>query len=162
MIVGIMADTHNHVARTRSAIDLLQGEGVDVLVHCGDLATPEIVAECAILPFYFVFGNHDADMVGLLRAAAKQHGATCLEWGGEFSLAGKRLAVTHGHLASDLRPLLATEPDYLFTGHSHEPRDWREGNTRRINPGALYRASEFTVATLEVATDSVQFLTVPS
>ena len=162
MRVGILSDSHDHVERTRAAVAILCEAEADVLVHCGDLAKPEIVAACAVRPFYFVFGNHDGDMVADLRAAAAEHGATCLEWGCEFEAAGKRIAVVHGHLRKDLRPLLASEPDYLLSGHSHAARDWHEGSTRRINPGALYRASEYTVALLDVAADDVRFLTVPA
>ena len=49
------------------------------------------------------FGNHDADTVPYLKAAAEDHGAVCLGWGGEITLAGRRLAVVHGHLTFDLR-----------------------------------------------------------
>jgi predicted phosphodiesterase len=38
-------------------------------------------------------------------------------------------------LPKDVRALLAAEPDYLFSGHSHIATDQREGKTRRINPG---------------------------
>ncbi len=135
MLIGILSDTHNHSERTQIAVHLLRAEGAEVLVHCGDLASPGIVAECSVLPFYFVFGNHDADRVCELQWAADLHGATCLGWGGEFAAAQKRIAVVHGHLTMDLRPLLDTQPDYLLSGHSHVPCDWHEGPTRRINPG---------------------------
>lgn len=160
MLIGILADSHNHVERTRKAVELLRSEGAEILVHCGDLANGEVVAACAVLPFHFVFGNHDADSVPELREAGNQHGATCLEWGGEFEAAQKRVAVVHGHMTMDLRPLLAKEPDYLLSGHSHTARDWREGPTRRINPGALFRASTYSVALLDVEADEVRFLTV--
>ncbi len=160
VLIGILSDTHDHAERTRIAVNLLRSEGADVLVHCGDLASPEVVAECSVLPFYFVFGNHDADMVSVLQSAAEQHGATCLGWGGEFTASQKRIAVVHGHLTMDLRPLLEAQPDYLLSGHSHIARDWHEGPTRRINPGALFRAGEFSVALLDVDADDVRFLTV--
>ena len=160
MRIGILSDSHNRVDRTRIAVNILRSEDADLLVHCGDLATPEVVAACAVLPFYFVFGNHDADMVPALRSAAEEYGATCLGWGGEFTVSQKRIAVVHGHLTRDLRPLLDSQPDYLLSGHSHIARDWREGPTRRINPGALFRAGEFSVVLLDVSADDVRFLSV--
>jgi putative phosphoesterase len=161
MRLGILSDTHNQVDRARRAAELLESLGAEALVHCGDLAIVEVVAACADLPLYFAIGNHDADNVPALRAAAEAHGAVCLGYGGELTLAGKRVAVTHGHLTMDLRPLLAAGPDYLLTGHSHAPMDRRDGPTRRINPGALFRAAEFTVALLDLESDELQFLTVP-
>jgi predicted phosphodiesterase len=60
-----------------------------------------------------------------------------------------------------VRRLLAARPDYLLSGHAHIPGDRRDGPTRRINPGALDRADEFTVALLDLGADDVRFLTVP-
>ncbi len=64
MRLGILSDTHNELARTRMAVQLLCDEGAEALVHCGDLSSPPIVAACAVLPFWFVFGNHDAARAG--------------------------------------------------------------------------------------------------
>ncbi|RLS46748.1 MAG: metallophosphoesterase, partial [Planctomycetota bacterium] len=50
--------------------------------------------------------------------------------------------------------------DYLLHGHTHVCRDERHGATRIINPGALHRASEFTVALLDTDSDELQFLVV--
>lgn len=159
--IGLISDTHNAVARTRVAVELLAAAGADVLVHCGDLTGPEIVKVCSALPLYFVFGNNDAESVPDLRAAAERCGATCLGWGGTFERHGRRLAIVHGHRHRDTRPLLQTSPDYLFSGHSHQAADWMEGATRRINPGALFRAKLYTVAMLDLQTDRLQVIHVP-
>jgi putative phosphoesterase len=159
-MIGILADTHNHLKRTQAGVRVLQEHGAEVLVHCGDLASREIVEICAVLPLYFVFGNHDADSAADLKQAAAAYGATCLEWGGEFEYQGKRIAVVHGHISLDVRPLLEAEPDYLLSGHSHTARDWQSGPTRRINPGALFRTLEPSVALLDVVADAVRFMPV--
>lgn len=161
MRIGILSDTHDQLDRTLAAVEILRTAGADVLVHCGDLIETPIVAACATLPLYFVFGNNDCDMVPFLRQAAIDAGATCLGWGGSFELAGKRVGVVHGHLTSDLRRVLNDHPDYLLSGHSHLAHDIREGSVRKINPGALYRAREFSVALLDLKTDVLQFLPVP-
>lgn len=162
MIVGVLSDTHDELARTRAAVDLLRSRGAEVLIHCGDLIGPEIVEICSVLPFYFVFGNWDADMTAILEEAARNHGATCLGWGGEILLAGKRIAVVHGHLTMDLRPLLEAGPDYLFSGHSHEAWDRMQGigsqkTVRRVNPGALHCAEAYSVAVVDLGTGEVRF-----
>src|SRR4051794_19589759 len=136
MRLGILSDTHDQLARLRAALQLLVGAGADVLVYCGDITRPETVAVWARLPPYFVFGNHDADSVPGLARAMAHAGAVCLGWGGEVTLSGKRVAVTHGHMTSDVRRLLSRGPDYLLFGHSHIPSDRQDGPTRRINPGA--------------------------
>ena len=106
----------------------------------------------------FVFGNHDADAAPHLERAATEAGVTCLGWGDVVTLGGRRIGVVHGHLGSDLRRVLADRPDFLLSGHSHASLDWCDGPVRRINPGALHRADEFTVAVLDVGSAVVRFL----
>jgi uncharacterized protein len=161
MRLGILSDTHNRLARTRCAIDLLRAEKVDVLFHCGDLTRAEVVAICAEPKCYFVFGNNDADNSPELKSAMQETGGVCLGWGHEVTLAGKRVAVVHGHMSHDVRRLLAAKPDFLLSGHSHVREDRRQECTRRINPGALHRAAEFTVALLDLESDDLRFLNVP-
>jgi putative phosphoesterase len=167
MLLGILSDTHDHPNRTRRAVDLLQSAGAQALVHCGDLNSPAIVRLLSGLPSWFVFGNndvlgrHDVRAAQQFEAVAEEVGAVCLQWGGIIELSGKRIAVTHGHQGVEERRLLAVQPDYLLTGHTHERHDRRVGPTRLINPGALHRVAEFTVALLNLSTDELQFLAVP-
>ena len=159
MQIGIISDTHDERHRTAIAVERLQAEGAEVLFHCGDLVEANIVGDCALLPCYFVFGNNDvANVPEIQSAIAGFRGAVCLEWGGEVQLSGKRIAMTHGHRNAEIRRLLSASPDYLFSGHSHIAADWREGTTRRINPGALHRARRFSVALLNLENDELRFL----
>jgi uncharacterized protein len=161
MLLGILSDTHDRLARTRVAIDLLRNEGAEALVHCGDFIGPEILLACSVLPLYFVFGNNDADMTPRLERKAAEVHAVCLGWGGVVELASKRVGVTHGHMSYDLRSVRANLPDYILSGHSHIAHDQREGSIRRINPGALHRAATYSVALLNLETDELRFLDVP-
>ena len=160
MRLGILADTHDERVRTEEAVALLRAEGAEALIHCGDLASPPIVAALAVLPSWFVFGNHDSDMVPHLERAAAEFGVACLGWGGVVELAGKRVGVAHGHVSVDVRRVLAAKPDYLLSGHFHAALGSTHGGVRRINPGALYQADEFTVALLDVELGQVRFLRV--
>lgn len=161
MRLGILSDTHDEVDRTRLAVRVLRDAGADALVHCGDLASPPVLEALAELPCWFVFGNHDADSVPALRQAAADLGPTCLGWAGLIGFGGVPVGVAHGHMTSDLRRVLADRPEYLLTGHSHIPSDTTFGGVRRINPGALHRADEYTAAVLDLPTGALQFLRVP-
>jgi putative phosphoesterase len=161
MRIGILSDTHNKLVRTRVAVQMLCDAGAEVLFHCGDLASPPIVEACCCSPCYITFGNHDADDVPGLQKAAVDCGVSCLGWGDVVELSGKRLGLVHGHLTTDLRRIVALRPDYLFSGHSHERSDAQVGAIRRINPGALHRADEFSVAIVDLETDLVRFMSVP-
>jgi uncharacterized protein len=158
MRLGILSDTHDQSERTRRAVELLIREGAEVLIHCGDLTRRGVLAACSVLPCTFVFGNNDCDNVPDLRRAAEEFGAVCLDWGGVVELGGKRVGVTHGHMRIDMKRVLAQRPDYLLFGHSHIADDCRDGAVRRINPGALHRAEEFTVALLDLERDRLEFL----
>jgi putative phosphoesterase len=160
MRIGILSDTHDQVLRTRRAVATLLEAGAEALIHCGDLTTPEVVLECVGAPAYLVFGNCDDDL-DALRRAMRQIGATCLEHGGLIELGGRRLAVAHGDSRREYQRLTDEAPDYLFSGHTHVRRDEREGPTRFLNPGALHRATIFTVGLLDLDTDDYRSLTIP-
>jgi putative phosphoesterase len=157
MLLGILSDTHDHLKRTAAGVALLREHGAEALIHCGDLTGPDVVYLCSGGPCWFVFGNNE-DEFAAIRTAIAGIGGTCLEWGDEVTLGGKRVAVTHGHLTREMRRLGAAAPDYLLFGHSHVATDFREGPTRFINPGALHRAPEYSVALLDLNTDALRFL----
>jgi putative phosphoesterase len=159
VLLGILSDTHDHLPRTRRAVATLRDRGARHLVHCGDLTGPDVVYLCAAsdLPCAYVLGNNEDQFVALERAIADT-GGTFLGWGGEIELAGRRIAVTHGHLAPEMRRLIASRPDYLLYGHTHVRFDDEEPVGRRINPGALHRADEHTVALLDLETGTLRFL----
>ena len=162
MKIGILSDTHNQLQRTQFAVEELLDEGAEVLIHCGDLATAEIVQACAqSVPFYFVLGNHDADNVPALTQAAEEYGAQCLGWCGELTLANVHIAICHGHLKTDRQTLNSRQPDIMLSGHSHIANHWMEDDVWRINPGALHRATEFTVALLDLTNDELTSIVIP-
>ncbi|MFO0795903.1 MAG: metallophosphoesterase family protein [Gemmataceae bacterium] len=161
MRLGILSDTHDEFDRTRVAVEILRTAGAEALIHCGDLTGVPVLAACAVLPCWFVFGNHDSDATPWLRQAATDLGVECLGWGGVVEIEGSRVGVCHGHLTSDLRHVLADRPDYLLTGHTHFAFDRTESGVRRINPGALHRADLFTAALLDTETGEARTITVP-
>ncbi len=157
MILGILSDTHDRLARAARAVAALVAGGAEALVHCGDLTGPAIVRACGGLPSYYVFGNNDDDEDALNRAIAEV-GGVGLGRGGEVALGGRRVAVTHGHSIREVNRLAADAPDYLLYGHSHLLGDERRGPTRWINPGALHRAPRWTVALLDLEADDLRYL----
>ena len=91
------------------------------------------------------------DVEGINKAPARPD----LEKLGQINSHFMRLA-DDDRLFELLKPLLEAAPDYLLTGHSHQSHDFHVGVTRRINPGALFRAKVFTVAVLDLATDELE------
>ena len=160
MILAILSDTHDHVDTLVEALRVLAPHNPGFYVHCGDLGGQRMLDRLAGLPAGFVFGNTDFDHAGLARYAV-QVGVRCFGAHGTFEFDGKRLAVLHGDDERLLRRLLdSQEYDYLLQGHTHQRTDQRHGKTRLINPGALHRARPRTVATLDLQSDVLEFLTV--
>ncbi len=156
--IGLLSDSHGEAARTGRALDLLLDRGADLLIHLGDLGSEAVVDRLAGLPAMIVLGNVDPPSLG--RYA---------EWLGiavdsrvvHLQVGGRRLAATHGHLEEVWTDLVATAPDYLLHGHTHEVRDERHGGIRFVNPGAVDRADRWTVAMLEPEFDRLEIMDIP-
>ncbi len=161
VLLGILSDTHSAGEAALAAVSLLRTAGAAYLIHCGDVGSESVLdALAGDPPAAFVWGNNDYDRAALGRYA-KSLGVRCLDTFGELDLAGKRIAVTHGDDTRLVRRVLdAQQHDYLLVGHSHVPSDTRVGRVRIINPGALYRAREKTVALLDLATDELRSIVV--
>lgn len=164
MIIGILSDTHGDVKRTVRAIEALKKHRPAHIIHCGDIGSDAVLTELAAgfadpeVPVTCVLGNVDGYGDDLLSPA--HH----VQVAGRFAtldLDGKRIAVVHG---DDFRRLIGSIQgglyDYVFTGHTHERADEREGNTRVINPGALHRTWQPGCAVLDLATDTLTYLDV--
>jgi uncharacterized protein len=160
MLVGILSDTHDRLDAMIAAMRVLRGAGAEYFLHGGDVGGDKILDVLAGDRAAFVFGNNDWDRRELARYA-KTIGVQCLDDFGEVTIDGKLFAITHGDDAARLRRIQNEQRhDYLITGHTHVRRDERVERIRWINPGALYRAREKTVALLDPAADVLQFLTV--
>lgn len=160
MLLGILSDTHDRVDAMVEAMRLLRAAGSQFYIHCGDVGSEPILDHLAGEHAAFVYGNNDWDRQGLGRYA-EAIGVQCLDDFGTLELDGKRIAVTHGDDAGRVKRILAEqEHDYLLLGHSHVTEDRRVGRTRVINPGALHRARVKTVATLDLATDALNWIEV--
>jgi len=146
MLLGIVSDTHGHVANTQRAIRLLSSLEVDQVLHCGDIGSEAIIALFSDWPTHFVFGNVDEDQTALAAAIAAC-GQRCHGRFGRLEFAGHRIALLHGDETSRLREAMTSgEFDLVCYGHTHQPEQHREGDTLVLNPGALYRAQPHTLA----------------
>ncbi|TRO23147.1 metallophosphoesterase [Ectopseudomonas mendocina] len=121
MRIGLIADTHNLLRP--EALAALQG--VDHLIHAGDIGGPHILAELQrIAPLSVVRGNNDQDA-----------------WADTIP---KRLRLTFGgvtlHVLHDLKQL-DTDPaaqgvNVVIAGHSHKPQHELRDGVLYLNPGS--------------------------
>jgi len=164
MLIALLSDSHDSVPNLRAVLELLAPHQPNVYLHLGDLCSPDLLELFAGLPknaFHFVLGNGDYDR-SAAHASAVRWGFVCHGRHGSLALADRRVAFLHGDDHGLLHQLIASqEYDYVLHGHTHRWADTREGKTRIINPGALYRAPVKTVALLDVGTDKLMRLALP-
>jgi putative phosphoesterase len=106
-------------------------EGVDLILHAGDLVQPDVLRVLRqVAPVEAVAGNNDtpatAATLGLTKA---------------FDLAGYRIGLTHGHIGtgkSSVQRALSQCPDAdcVVFGHSHIAYCQYHGPILAVNPGS--------------------------
>jgi putative phosphoesterase len=168
-LLGLLSDAHGRAETTRRAVDLLLREGAQALLFLGDAGSAAVIEALAAgrdaaggssVPVHAVRGNID-DRPGELEARARERGIAFHGSSGRILAAGKSVVFLHGHERKSFEQALRGGPHYLCHGHTHRQRDERVGQTRVVNPGALFRARAYTVALLDARADRVRFLEVP-
>ena len=51
MKIGILSDTHGHLTRSLAAIECLLDAGAEMLIHCGDIGSEQILIELGLFNF---------------------------------------------------------------------------------------------------------------
>ncbi|MFW6061137.1 MAG: metallophosphoesterase family protein [Phycisphaeraceae bacterium] len=167
--IGLLSDSHGRARPTRRAVELLLSHGAEVLLHLGDVGSTGVIDALAVtdpasgtqIEAHLVFGNTDWDTAALARYArdldvAVDHPA------GRLALPEGALVFCHGHEREPMQQAIRDHARYLCHGHTHQASDTRDGATRIINPGALHRARQYTVALLDTESDALAFYPVPS
>ena len=65
MRAAIISDTHDAVFSTQDVLKMIKDEGVETIIHCGDMSsvfTAELFHDFCI---YHAWGNNDFDTIGL-------------------------------------------------------------------------------------------------
>ncbi|WP_331233550.1 metallophosphoesterase [Natronorarus salvus] len=165
MKVGVISDTHDNVAATERAVSRFRENGVETVIHCGDVIAPPMIPLFSGFTLHGVLGNNDGEVAGLKAAFDDLGGESELH--GRFAdleFDGVRLAVLHGESLDDVEGYAESgEYDYVCYGHHHEREERSVGETTVINPGAhfpLVEANHRTVALLDTETGEVEFLAV--
>lgn len=135
--VGLISDTHDHLPRLQAVLAHFRQEEAYTLLHAGDLTSPGTLALLCGFDLWVARGNMDGDPT-LLTLAKALFGSGRLTEVHSLTLAGKTLALLHGHRQEQLDALIRSgRYAYVIHGHTHVPRDEHRGPTRVINPGAI-------------------------
>lgn len=131
MLLGVIADTHIPAAAPRIPDDVLAAfEGVDLILHAGDLVSPAVIEELAsVAPVEAVAGNMDSPEVRRLLPAEKIVRA-----------GGHRIGLVHGAgpVASIVERVRGTFDgvSVIVFGHSHTPLVRELEGVLLMNPGS--------------------------
>lgn len=152
MQIGIVSDTHGQEAFAQAAAHMLQSFSVEQVLHCGDIGSTGIVEIFSKWPTHYVFGNTDTAL-DVLREAIEAAGGICYGTRADFELDGRRIGMTHGDDGALLmRMIRSGEYALVCSGHTHRTLVRQEGPTLVLNPGALYRAPQHTIAIVDLQT----------
>ena len=146
-MIAIFSDSHDNLANLKIATTFCEQQNITDLIFCGDLTTPETLAELAknFSTIYLTAGNCEiyTDENVKEYKNIQYFGRD----GGIFKYENKMIGFCHEPYR--FKYLLAEKPDIIFYGHTHKP--WEEIKTigkqkiQLINPGNLantgYKAS---------------------
>ena len=160
MIVGLIADTHDRLPLVDKAVERLNHEKVDLVLHAGDYVAGFSVQHLKPLkaPLIGVFGNNDGDHE-LLQKKFRELGAELRGRFAEVRVDGLRIAMLHGEEEELLNSLINAEShDLIVHGHTHEAKTYRKGKTLVVNPGEVcgYVSGKSTIAILNTETLEVK------
>lgn len=133
MRIGVVSDTHNHLANVQRIVELFERAGVERVVHTGDITQPKTLDVFARLsmPLFGVYGNNDLEREAL-EGAAGRHGMTLVDPPLELDWAGRRIVVVHD--PREFEGVLDGHPLALH-GHTHEYVEERQDGRLIYNPG---------------------------
>jgi len=151
--IGIIADTHDRLQLIDKAVEKLNSEGVDLVLHAGDYVAPFAILRFKPLmaKLIGVFGNNDGDQI-LLRRRFEEIGAQIYGRFAEINVGRLRIALTHGEEESLLRAIVNSNYyDVVIHGHTHKAEIYRIGKTLVVNPGEAcgYLSGRATIAILD-------------
>ncbi len=146
MKLAIVSDTHNNWANFKKIIEWLNKEDIQLILHCGDIASREIIDEAKKAfkgEIKYVRGNADYDLTSIPEKS-------------ELELGGRKIAFAH---FPDIAKKLCRTGNYTLVFYGHTHRVWEEklNNCRLVNPGEA--AGQFykpTFAVYDADADSLE------
>ena len=138
MKIVILSDTHGNEANFKKAIGWTKKEGIETLIHCGDIGSHSLLKNMADEfsgKIHIVFGNiEDRQNLAIIASETENiilHGEI-----GELKMGKNEIAFCH--LPNIAQALSKNQKyDIVFYGHSHKPWEEKTGRCRLVNPGNL-------------------------
>ena len=138
MLIGIISDSHDNLPALEAAVKHLNREGVEHVLHAGDMVAPFAAVKLAKLEAKLtcVYGNNDGERALLSKRIADMK-ASIADFA-ELVLANRKIALYHGTIARLTEALIASgHYDLVVTGHTHKSEVHQLRSCIAINPGEL-------------------------
>ena len=120
-LVGVISDTHGLLRP--EVLDVFQG--VDLILHAGDIGTPEVLQELrSLAPVVAIRGNND-----------KGHWANGIPESEVALVGGAQIYLLHDLKEIELIPAAAGF-HAVISGHSHRPSVGKKDGVLFLNPGS--------------------------
>lgn len=159
MLVGIFADTHDHLPNIRRAVERFNQAGCELVLFGGDLVSTFAVPPLRKLNGKFVgcFGDNEGNKIGLMSGYASV---------GHMAEPPVRFTADDGtrFIICHMKRQLRGQPDdwdVAIFGHTHKPRIQRdEQNRLLINPGDAsgWTFGRATIVLLDTATQAAEII----
>jgi uncharacterized protein len=135
MKIGLISDTHDNMQNIRKAVSLFSNKNVSLVIHAGDIVSPEAVEAFQGVKLIAVLGNNDLEINGLTNAFDRIGGQLKGEFC-EMEHDDLFFAIYHG-TNSRKKELLIRSGRYnvVVCGHTHKVQYKKFGITLVINPG---------------------------
>ncbi|MDD3066464.1 MAG: metallophosphoesterase family protein [Candidatus Gracilibacteria bacterium] len=145
MRIALLSDSHGGLDRLETALSNLANSEITNVFHAGDFLADgmsELLGKFPSLKIFIARGNCDVgeEEWGKVKPLPNVIAEDLIE----TEIAGKKIVMSH-------RPLTPPPCDFYFFGHTHRPEICREGNTWKINPGALFESGIYAIVNLENA-----------
>ncbi len=138
MKIGIVSDSHGHHVNVLKAVDVLNEEKVQYVLHAGDIISPvdaQAFSNVRNAQFIAVFGNCDGENF-FLRSTIEDFGGQIHNQPYVGQIGDKSIFMTHTPGVLDA-VVESGKYDVVIYGHMHK-RDIRKvGSSLVINPGEL-------------------------
>jgi putative phosphoesterase len=163
MKIGVMSDTHDNLSNTIFVLNTYRERGIDTIVHCGDLTSPEMAAQFEGFRLILTIGNMDHTTGAVKKRLGKMRDDNFAGMVFKGKLGGVFIAATHSHLDGKIMELVREKKyKWIFHGHTHEKRDEVVQGVRIVNPGALggLGREPRTFCIVDLDAGDVEFITV--
>ena len=161
MKIGLISDTHDNIQNTENAIKSFKDKNVEIVIHAGDIVSPETVELFDGTRLIGVLGNNDLEVRELTSIFDKIGG----QLKGEFcEIEQDKLifAVYHGTDSRRKESFIQCgKYDVVVCGHTHRIQNKKVGKTLVINPGTAngwFFGYHATAAIFDTLTQELEFI----